>query len=75
MLGSAMEHGIPKGSQLYFCCRGGTLTMAKGTPGDSVASVQDEKTCAALFDVYLGKAAVSPAAKDGFAKGFALRYK
>ena len=63
---------LPKGSELYFSCRGDTLHLASGTP-KGAATLAEKTVCTALFDVYLGTAPVSPAAKEGFVQGFAER--
>ena len=63
---------LAKGDQLYFMCKGGTLSMGFAA-GTSAATLRDKGLCGAFFDIYLGKSPVSPTAKDAIATGFAGR--
>jgi len=63
---------VAKGAKLYFMCKGETLSLGSGSPSVG-ATVKEKGTCAALFDVYVGKTPISPAAKDGIGAGFGQR--
>ena len=63
---------VAKGAKLYFMCKGEALSMGGGTP-DAQATLKEKGTCNAFFDIYLGKAPISAAAKEGMGVGFAQR--
>ena len=63
---------VAKGAKLYFMCKGEALSMGGGTP-DAQATLKEKGTCNAFFDIYLGKAPISAAAKEGIGVGFAQR--
>jgi hypothetical protein len=49
------------------------LSIGEGSTRWAAVTLKEKGLCPALFDVYFGKAPVSPAAKDGVAVGFAER--
>ena len=63
---------VAKGAKLYFMCKGEALSMGGGTP-DAQATLKEKGTCNAFFDIYLGRAPISAAAKEGMGVGFAQR--
>lgn len=56
----------------FFMCKADTMYMGVGAPATQ-ATLKEKGACAALFDVYLGKAPISAPAKDGIGNGFAKR--
>lgn len=69
----AIPASIAKGDQLFFMCKSSSLMIGAGKAFASV-TLREKGVCAALFDVYYGKAPVAPAAKEGAAAGFAKRF-
>eukprot|EP00316_Scyphosphaera_apsteinii_P009092 CAMPEP_0119335536 /NCGR_PEP_ID=MMETSP1333-20130426/89796_1 /TAXON_ID=418940 /ORGANISM="Scyphosphaera apsteinii, Strain RCC1455" /LENGTH=253 /DNA_ID=CAMNT_0007346109 /DNA_START=23 /DNA_END=784 /DNA_ORIENTATION=+ len=72
VLQQMLGDSVPKGSQLFFSCRGDNLHMSVSS-SSSPLLMQDKTICAALFDVYLGSSPISMQAKEGFTLGFAER--
>ena len=72
MIKALGDGAIAKGAHLYFMCKSSTLIIGSGAPRND-ALLREKGVCAALFDVYYGKAPVSPPAKEGAAIGFAKR--
>lgn len=63
---------VARGTKLFFMCKGEALMMGAGS-ADVRSTLKEKGACSALFDVYLGKAPISPAAKEGIGAGFAQR--
>jgi len=63
---------VAKGATISFACKGDSLSIAAGS---SSQSLRDKSLCPAFFDVYVGAKPISPAAKEGIAKGFAKLYQ
>jgi len=63
---------VARGTKLYFMCKSGVLSMGTGS-ATAQATLKEKGACAALFDVYLGKSPISPAAKEGIGMGFLER--
>ena len=71
-LSALSSDSLAKGTQIYFGCKGESLSIGEGSPS-ARATLKEKGVCSALFDTYFGKSPVSPAAKDGVAAGFASR--
>ena len=60
---------VTKGSEITMTCSNGNKKLTFASAGKTAVLANDKEACPALWDVYIGKEAVSKDIRDGFQKG------